>query len=274
MASTSTSVCQIEPERLTESMPAIDGLVAKWERLMTTSNLGDAGHTEPGPAPWQTVKADDARAALAKGRIASSGLLDGASWADTAPDYWEAVKTELSLKNWRTGSDEHRRSMLQQAGDWVRNWTPASHGWVFTGPTGRGKTRLARAMLFEIIARNSVNGLWLQVPEVMAEIQASYRDRGDSRSEGDFVEAIASARIVVFDEVASIAVDNTARTFWREKLSTLVAAADRAQCCIISTLNLTRTGLTEWLGDRTVPRRLWERAQERDFTKINAIYGN
>lgn len=75
-------------------------------------------------------------------------------------------------------------------------------GLVFVGPSGRGKTHLAVAVLVELAQRYGVHGRFVDFTSLVADIQATFQ-AGASLSQADLLRPLHEADVVVVDELGA-----------------------------------------------------------------------
>lgn len=75
-------------------------------------------------------------------------------------------------------------------------------GLVFVGPSGRGKTHLAVAVLVELAEQYGVRGRFVDFTSLVADIQATFQ-RGSDLSQADLLRPLQEADVVVVDELGA-----------------------------------------------------------------------
>jgi DNA replication protein DnaC len=75
-------------------------------------------------------------------------------------------------------------------------------GLLFVGPSGRGKTHLACAMLSELAATKGVLGLYVDFSDLLLRIQTSFRPDADQSKES-VLTPIADTELLVLDELGA-----------------------------------------------------------------------
>ncbi len=75
-------------------------------------------------------------------------------------------------------------------------------GLVFVGPSGRGKTHLAVAVLMELAEQYGVRGRFVDFTSLVAEIQATFQPDAP-QSQADLLRPLQEADVVVVDELGA-----------------------------------------------------------------------
>ena len=75
-------------------------------------------------------------------------------------------------------------------------------GLVFVGPSGRGKTHLAVAVLVELAEQYGIRGRFVDFTSLVADIQATFQ-QGADRSQADLLRPLQEADVVVVDELGA-----------------------------------------------------------------------
>jgi DNA replication protein DnaC len=75
-------------------------------------------------------------------------------------------------------------------------------GLLFVGPSGRGKTHLACAVLAELILRKGVSGLYADFSDLLLKIQTSFRPDADFSKES-LLTPYADTELLVLDELGA-----------------------------------------------------------------------
>jgi DNA replication protein DnaC len=98
------------------------------------------------------------------------------------------------------------RPALQRAKEISREFAdlyPAvEHGLLFVGPSGRGKTHLACALLAELILRKGASGLYADFSDLLLKIQTSFRPDADFSKES-LLTPYAETELLVLDELGA-----------------------------------------------------------------------
>jgi DNA replication protein DnaC len=99
-----------------------------------------------------------------------------------------------------------RSAALVRAKDAARNFVdlyPAvEKGILFVGPSGRGKTHLACAILAELILTKGVSGLYADFSDLLLKIQTSFRPDADVSKES-LLTPYAETELLVLDELGA-----------------------------------------------------------------------
>lgn len=122
-----------------------------------------------------------------------------------------------------------------------------------TSPPGRGKSHLAASYVRERLIEQEDNGCaprFIEVPELLMLIRATYGPGGAARSELDILETYGSASLLVLDDLGVEKV-----TDWTlQTLSVLINRRYHSQGRTIITSNLSIAELSERLSDRIASR--------------------
>jgi len=73
---------------------------------------------------------------------------------------------------------------------------------VFVGPSGRGKTHLAVAVLYELAEQYGVRGRFVDFTSLVADIQATFQ-QGAEVNQADLLRPLQDADVVVVDELGA-----------------------------------------------------------------------
>jgi DNA replication protein DnaC len=99
-----------------------------------------------------------------------------------------------------------RSASLARAKDAARNFVElyphVDTGILFVGPSGRGKTHLACAILSELILTKGVSGLYADFSDLLLRIQSSFRPDADASKES-LLTPYAEAELLVLDELGA-----------------------------------------------------------------------
>ena len=99
-----------------------------------------------------------------------------------------------------------RTPALARAKDAARNFVDVypvvDAGLLFVGPSGRGKTHLACAILSELILSKGVSGLYADFSDLLLKIQTSFRPDADVSKES-LLTPYAEAELLVLDELGA-----------------------------------------------------------------------
>lgn len=88
------------------------------------------------------------------------------------------------------------------AREFVETYPVVSSGLLLVGPSGRGKTHLACAILSELVLTKSVTGLYADFSDLLLRIQTSFRPDADESKEA-LLAPYAEAEILVLDELGA-----------------------------------------------------------------------
>jgi len=98
------------------------------------------------------------------------------------------------------------RPALQRAKQAAREFADlypvVEHGLLFVGPSGRGKTHLACAVLGDLILRKGVSGLYADFSDLLLKIQTSFRPDADFSKES-LLTPYAETELLVLDELGA-----------------------------------------------------------------------
>jgi DNA replication protein DnaC len=75
-------------------------------------------------------------------------------------------------------------------------------GLLLVGPSGRGKTHLACAILSELVTAKGVSGLYVDFSDLLMKIQTSFRPDADLSKES-VLTPYAEAEVLVLDELGA-----------------------------------------------------------------------
>ena len=113
------------------------------------------------------------------------------------------------LSNFRLAGDvsdqllEARRSCDRYIEDFLeRDGSLRETGLVFVGPSGRGKTHLAVAVLYELAEQYGVRGRFVDFTKLVADIQSTFQP-GNELSQADLLRPLQDADVVVVDELGA-----------------------------------------------------------------------
>jgi DNA replication protein DnaC len=90
----------------------------------------------------------------------------------------------------------------QAAQEFADLYPLVEHGLLFVGPSGRGKTHLACALLADLIVRKGVTGLYADFSDLLLKIQTTFRPDADFSKES-LLTPYAEAELLVLDELGA-----------------------------------------------------------------------
>jgi len=90
----------------------------------------------------------------------------------------------------------------QAAQEFADLYPLVEHGLLFVGPSGRGKTHLACALLAELIVRKGVSGLYADFSDLLLKIQTTFRPDADFSKES-LLTPYAETELLVLDELGA-----------------------------------------------------------------------
>lgn len=129
---------------------------------------------------------------------------------------------------------------------------PEDSSWLLYGPVGRGKTALATAYLQRWIRRMCRRGLFVTLPNLLAELRETY---DAETSELDVLERYSRTGLLVLDDIGAEAVGN--REWLLDRLFHVVGSRHAGCRPTVFTTNLTPKALRARLGER-----IWDRVME------------
>ncbi|MEO8430378.1 MAG: ATP-binding protein [Acidobacteriota bacterium] len=88
------------------------------------------------------------------------------------------------------------------AREFVDTYPAVDAGLLLLGPSGRGKTHLACAILSELVARKGVPGLYGDFSDLLMKIQTSFRPDADLSKES-ILQPYAEVELLVLDELGA-----------------------------------------------------------------------
>jgi DNA replication protein DnaC len=88
------------------------------------------------------------------------------------------------------------------AREFVDTYPDVEAGLLLVGPSGRGKTHLACAILSELVSRKGVSGLYADFSDLLLKIQTSFRPDADSTKES-ILQPYAESELLVLDELGA-----------------------------------------------------------------------
>jgi len=88
------------------------------------------------------------------------------------------------------------------AREFVDTWPAVDAGLLLLGPSGRGKTHLACAILSELVANKGVAGLYVDFSDLLMKIQTSFRPDADLSKES-ILQPMAEVEVLVLDELGA-----------------------------------------------------------------------
>jgi DNA replication protein DnaC len=89
-----------------------------------------------------------------------------------------------------------------KAREFVDRYPFVDAGLLFVGPSGRGKTHLACAILSELAATKGVVGLYVDFSDLLLRIQTSFRPDADQSKES-VLTPVVDAELIVLDELGA-----------------------------------------------------------------------
>lgn len=88
------------------------------------------------------------------------------------------------------------------AREFVDTYPAVDAGLLLLGPSGRGKTHLACAVLSELVSRKGVSGIYVDFSDLLMKIQTSFRPDADSSKES-ILQPYADVELLVLDELGA-----------------------------------------------------------------------
>jgi DNA replication protein DnaC len=88
------------------------------------------------------------------------------------------------------------------AREFVDTWPAVEAGILLLGPSGRGKTHLACAILSELVETKGVAGLYVDFSDLLMKIQTSFRPDADLSKES-ILQPMAEVELLVLDELGA-----------------------------------------------------------------------
>ena len=88
------------------------------------------------------------------------------------------------------------------AREFVDTWPAVEAGLLLLGPSGRGKTHLACAVLSELVEKKGVAGLYVDFSDLLMKIQTSFRPDADLSKES-ILQPMAEVEVLVLDELGA-----------------------------------------------------------------------
>ncbi|HEY6147465.1 MAG TPA: ATP-binding protein [Thermoanaerobaculia bacterium] len=88
------------------------------------------------------------------------------------------------------------------AREFVDTYPAVDAGLLLLGPSGRGKTHLACAILSELVAKKGVTGIYGDFSDLLMKIQTSFRPDADLSKES-ILQPYAEAEVLVLDELGA-----------------------------------------------------------------------
>lgn len=124
---------------------------------------------------------------------------------------------------------------------------PLNNGLLITGPCGTGKTHIAVAILHAILEKG-YSGLFVTVPDLLAEIRKTFNNDGESKK----IKEIMTARFLVLDDLGA---EKT--TDWvQEQLYMIINYRYEYELPTVITSNLNIGQLAQKIGERSASRLL------------------
>jgi DNA replication protein DnaC len=93
-------------------------------------------------------------------------------------------------------------SARTRAREFVDAYPAVEAGLLLVGPSGRGKTHLACAILSELVTTKGVTGLYVDFSDLLMKIQTSFRPDADFSKES-VLTPYAEAEVLVLDELGA-----------------------------------------------------------------------
>jgi DNA replication protein DnaC len=126
-------------------------------------------------------------ATIARARLDSAGI----------PQRYRDCTLENVSDN--TGTLTNARA---RAREFVDSYPAVEAGLLLVGPSGRGKTHLACAILSELVVTKAATGLYVDFSDLLMKIQTSFRPDADFSKES-VLTPYAEAEILVLDELGA-----------------------------------------------------------------------
>lgn len=171
------------------------------------------------------------------------------------------AKSAEEAREWR---EKNAAKLLGDAGlparyrearlaDFPARYRNLQGGLYLTGPAGTGKTRLAAAILRQVLVEEDTGGVFgpqfIEVPELLLDIRGTFRD-GSERTEEGLLAEYANSDLLILDDLGA-----EKPTEWvTQTLYLLINRRYGSEKRTIITSNLGLSELGNRLGDRIVSR--------------------
>lgn len=154
------------------------------------------------------VRQDGGAGTAARCECWAQGLPDRLLSAARLPEsHRDKRLSSFQAANEERGVREQLQAALFKSKDYVERYLgadgkPASHGLLFSGPTGCGKTHLAVGVLVELIERYRVRGLFVNLTSLFLELQQTF-DASAPFSKFELLDPLRRAEVLVIDELGA-----------------------------------------------------------------------
>lgn len=98
--------------------------------------------------------------------------------------------------------DPSQRAALETAQSWLARWPEVTHGLLFHGPPGAGKTHLAIAIGRALIDKAAVRVLFHEQRELLKSLQGTFDDRAPLR-EAEVLGPAQDAEVLILDDLGA-----------------------------------------------------------------------
>ena len=138
-------------------------------RRLRDSAAARAGCSSPPRGASRRTRASAARPRIARARLDAAGI----------PQRYR----DCTLENFSDNTVSLTQGAHARAREFVDAYPAVEAGLLLVGPSGRGKTHLACAILSELVATKGVTGLYVDFSDLLMKIQTSFRPDADMSKE-------------------------------------------------------------------------------------------
>lgn len=190
---------RIEPEFFASRFPIPDSRGCELNDTRSTIASVDsqsATCSKCGGTGWVLEHVDGRRQASACGCRVASAHAERLKSAGIPERYRDCNFVNFSDNN----ASLTRAKRIAQ--EFVDTYPVVDSGLLLVGPSGRGKTHLACAVLSELVAKKSVRGLYVDFSDLLMKIQTSFRPDADSSKES-ILQPYIDSELLVLDELGA-----------------------------------------------------------------------